>query len=160
MKLNAALAKSLLMAASIGMVVPMLGQTATKPVQPAPASGKPEKKPEIEGLEFPRAAGGFIGVTVDGTRFVMKFYDAEKKPVPGDVARATARWNPLNKIGEVRSVLNPDDAGKSLVSTPVVRPPLVFKVYFTLLDAEGKALDSFVADLRNLNAPKDQPDGG
>jgi len=155
MKLNAALAKSLLMAASIGMVVPLVAQTYTKTVKPAPAPAPIEKPAEIDGLEIPRATGGFIGVTVDGARLVVKFYDADKKPVAINVARASARWSPVNKVGEVRSVLNPGADGQSLVSTPVVLPPLVFRVYLTLLDAEGNALDSVVADLRKLDAPKE-----
>ncbi len=154
MKLNAALAKSLLMAASIGMVVPLIAQTSTKPAAPAPAPAPVEKPATIEGIELPRSSGGFIGVTLDGVRLVVKFYDAEKKPVASDVARATARWNPINKVGEIRSVLNPDADGKSLVSTPVLQPPHVFKVYLTLLDAEGNAVESFVADLRKLNESK------
>jgi hypothetical protein len=151
MKLNAALAKSLLMAASIGMVVPLIAQTYTKPVKPAPAPAPVEKPAEIAGLEIPRAAGGFIGVTVEGVRLVVKFYDADKKPVAVDVARATARWNPINKTGEVRSVLNPSSDGQSLGSTPVLQPPHVFKVYLTLLNAKGDAVESFVADLRKLH---------
>lgn len=152
MKLNAALAKSLLMAASIGMVVPLVAQTS-KPAKPAPAPTEAPAK--IEGLEFPRPKGGFLGLTVEGPRLVLKFYDADKKPAAVDVARAAAHWDPVNKISQVRTVLNPGSDGKALVSPYVVQPPLVFKVYLTLLDADGNAVESIVADLRKLNEPKE-----
>ena len=153
MKLNAALAKSLLMAASIGIVVPLTAQTSTKPVKPAPAPA--EEPATIPGIELPRKKGGFLGLTVEGPSLVLKFYDKDKKPAAPDVARASARWNPVNKTGEVRAVLNPGADAKFLVSPSVVQPPLVFKVYLTLLDAEGNAVESVVADLRKLNAPKE-----
>ena len=141
------------MVASIGMAVPVVAQTAPKPAKPAtPAPA--EEPATIEGVELARKNGGFLGLTVEGPRMVLKFYDTEKKPVDMDVARAAARWDPVTKSGDVRSVLNPGADGKSLVSTPVVQPPLVFKVYLTLLDANGVAVESFVADLRELNKPK------
>jgi hypothetical protein len=154
MKLNTAVAKSLLMAASIGMIVPLAAQTPPKPktTKPAPAPAKEEFK--IEGLEIARANGKFLGLTVEGTRLVVKFYDKEKKPAAVDVARAAARWNPVNKKGEERSILNPNDAKTALVSTPDVKPPLVFKVYLTLLDGQGNAVESIIADLR-LMKPSD-----
>lgn len=157
MKLNTAVAKSLLMVASIVMIGSLAAQTAPKIVKPAPAPVVPapaEEPAVIEGLEIARQGGGYLGITVDGVRLVMKFYDAEKKPAPVNVARASARWDPVNKTGEVRSVLNAGPDGQSLVSTPVLKPPFVFKVYLTLLDADGNAVESAVADLRLLNAPK------
>jgi hypothetical protein len=163
MNLNSALAKSLLMAASVGMVVPMFAQTTPKPVAPAapakPAPSKPaapkEEPATIEGLELPRKAGGFVGVTIDGVRLVVKFYDAEKKPVAADVARAVARWNPVNKTGEVRSVLNPAGDGTSLVSTPVLQPPHVFNVYLTLIAQDGTAVETYVVNLREATKAKE-----
>lgn len=152
MKLPAAFIKSLLMAASIGMVVPLAAQTAPKPTpKPAVPAEEPAK---VVGIEVARKNGGFLGVAVEGVRMVIRFYDKDKKPARVDVARAAARWNPLNKTGDERSVLNPDGDGLTLVSTPVVRAPLVFKVYLTLLDAEGAAVESVVVDMRELGGAK------
>lgn len=154
MTFNTAVAKSLLMAASIGMVVPLVAQTPYKPAKPAKA---PVEEPaKIDGIEIPRQNGGFVGLTVDGVRLVLKFYDADKKPVALDVARAAARWTPINRKGEVRTVLNPDETGKALVSPPVALPPLVFTAYITLLDEHDKTVEFFNADLRKLNAPKEE----
>ncbi|MBC8040686.1 MAG: hypothetical protein H7Y06_09100 [Opitutaceae bacterium] len=153
MKLNTAVAKSLLMAASIGMIVPLAAQTTPKPKTTKPAPAPTEEPAKIEGLEITRANGTFLGLTVEGPRLVLKFYDKDKKPAPIDIARAAARWEPLNKPGDERSMMNPNEANTALTSTPVVKPPLVFKVYITLLDAEGKAVESIIADLRQLNHP-------
>jgi hypothetical protein len=154
MKLNTAVAKSLLMAASIGMVVPLAAQTLPKPKSKSgPAAPMVEEQPEIIGIEIARKTGGFIGVNVEGIRMVIRFYDGEKKQIPVDVARASARWKPVNRIKEERTVLNPDADGSTLVSTPVVKPPLVFIVYLTLLDTEGNAVESMPVDIRRLDAP-------
>ncbi|MDF3055907.1 MAG: hypothetical protein K0R17_122 [Rariglobus sp.] len=154
MKLNSALAKSLLMAASIGMIVPMAAQTAPKPAKPAPAPAPTEEPAKVEGLELPRKNGGFLGLTINGAQMTLKFYDAEKKSVAVDVARAAARWDPVNKATDVRTVLNPSADGQSLVSPSVVQPPLVFKVYLTLIAADGTAVESIIADLRELEKAK------
>lgn len=156
MKFNSALTKSLLMAASIGMIVPSAAQTLPKPATPAKPSTVPteEEPAKIDGLEIARKAGGFIGVEIEGVRLVVKFYDADKKPIEANVARAAARWNPVNKTGEVRSVLNLAGDGKSLVSTPVLQPPHVFNVYLTLIAEDGTAVETFVVNLREVATPK------
>ncbi len=156
MKINAALAKSLLLAASVGMVVPLLAAPPTKPAptkpvpaKPAPAKqgeiAKPEgEKPEatIPGVSAPRAKGGFIGVEVGDSGFKLSFYDKDKKPVDCDVARASVRWNPSYKHGEEHRVLNPSGDGKTLVST-TVRPPYNFLFFLTLIGENGDAVESF-----------------
>jgi hypothetical protein len=157
MKFNPAVAKSLLMAASIGMVVPLVAQTAPKPSKPTvPAKPAPDEPPaKIDGITLPRGGGGFLGLTVEGARMVLKFYDADKKPVTADLSRVAARWTPVNRKGEERSMLNPDETGRALVSTPVVRPPLVFRVYLTLFDASGAVQENMTADLRELDGAKE-----
>jgi hypothetical protein len=154
MKLNAALAKSLLMAASIGMVVPLIAQTPSKkeapkpgPARPAPAPAE-EVEPVIPGTVIARADGGFLSLTLEGIHFKLSFYDAKKKPVEADAIRAIARWDPVNKAGEERSILNPAEQGKALKGNVPVRPPYVFKVYLSLIGAEDKVVESHVADFR------------
>lgn len=158
MKYPAALTKSLLMAASIGMVVPVVAQTAPKPPQPAkptkPVTPAPEEEPKVDGFEIKRPGGGFLGVKAEGLRLVVKFYDEDKKPTePAKVSRASARWNPVNKTGEERTVLNME--GGVLASPAVLRPPYTFRVFLTLLDENGTALESHVIDARQLGAAKE-----
>lgn len=171
MKLNAALAKTLLMAASIGVVVPVLAQTpaqpkttpapktpapkAAQPKDKAPAKARPpEKDPEpepvIPGITIQRhSGGGFLGIALEGNKFKLSFYDAKKKPVAIDMGRANLRWNPVNKSGSEYLVLNPAPDNLSLFSERIVQRPHLFKLYITLLPmTEGGATESYVVDFR------------
>jgi hypothetical protein len=152
MKLNAALAKSLLMAASMGMVVPVLAQTAPKKNSPPSDAPNPapaeEPEPQLPGSVIAREDGGFLSLTVEDNHFKLTFYNAKKKPVSADAIRALLRWNPVNKSGDERSILNPTGDDTSLQGTTIVRPPFVFKVYITLIGADGKTLETHVVDFR------------
>ena len=149
MKINAALAKTLLLVASTGMVMPML---AKPPAKTAPAPAKQEEtakvegeeaEPTIPGVSVKRAKGGYIGIAIDSNGVVLSFYDEKKKPVDCDVAQATVRWKPKSTIAEERRILNPSGDGKTLTSTTAVRPPFNFKLYLTLLSADGQVAESF-----------------
>ncbi len=168
MKINAALARTLLMAASIGMVVPIQAQTSPKtkpgttPKQQSPAVAAEGKKkeadkaapeatepePVIAGSTIARADGTFLGLSVEGGNFKLSFFDAKKKPVQANVARATAMWDPVTKAGKERVVLNPVGDGTALSGPKQVRPPFVFKVYLTLLTEAGEVVESHVVDFR------------
>ena len=162
MKLNAALAKSLLMAASIGMVVPISAQTAGPRGRgdkvKTPTSGQPSGSAEtaengeaevtLPGIVIPRANGTFMALTLEDGKYNLAFYDAEKKPMAPDVARATARWNRVNKTGDERTVLNPGADGMTLQGARFVQPPHVFKLFLTLLDEDGGSVESHVVDFR------------
>ncbi len=101
-----------------------------------PEVKKPEPEPKIEGYTIARANGTFLGLTVVEGRFHLKFYDKKKKPMKPDVDRALARWNSPQVTGQSRTVLNPIDAN-TLGGTTVIRGPLTFNVYLTLLKNEG-----------------------
>lgn len=122
---------------------------APKPSAPAekPAAKAEEKEPVIEGYEIARASGGYLGLEVVGGNFRLSFYDEKKKPVPPDVARATTRWNPPQKLGSAFGVLNPSADGKTLVGNKFVQPPLNFIVFLTLLNAKGEAVESHPVNL-------------
>lgn len=144
MKINASLAKSLLWVASFGLTLPVLAKPAVKPVR-APAKQEEiakEAEPVIPGVVAERKNGGFIGVEIADGGFKLSFYDAKKKQIPCDVARATARWNPINKKGDERRVLNPSGDGKTLTCVRV-QPPYNFKLFITLLSEDGEAVESF-----------------
>ncbi len=165
MKLNPGLAKSLLMAASIGMVVPILAQSPApaksgKASAPAPKSParretpaaeetKPEEAPAIKGVEVARPEGrGFLGIELEDGKFKLSFYDAEKKPMKPDVARAVVRWNPVNKIKDERIVLNPTE-GDVLRGAQFVQAPHVFNPFFlVLLDDKGETVESHRLNLK------------
>lgn len=110
---------------------------------------------QIVGVELKRGDGTFMGLAVEGNSLTLRFYDEEKQLIDPPIARATAWWKPRNKSGRERVVLNA--AGTSLKSPPRVRPPLVFSVMLTLLDANGKAAGSHrfnLADLQKAETAK------
>lgn len=107
----------------------------------APKKGEAAKKAEpakIEGIEVSRGAAGFMGVQMVGSTFKISFYDAKRKPIAADVARALLRWDPKNKVGSERVVLNRAEDGMSLTSPKNIRPPYLFKLYITLLKTAGE----------------------
>lgn len=101
----------------------------------APKAAEPAK---IEGIEVARGAAGFLGVAMVGNTFKITFYDAKKKPISADVARAVLRWDPKYKVGSERVVLNRTEDGKALASSRNIRPPHVFKLYITLIKDAGE----------------------
>jgi hypothetical protein len=120
---------------------------------PGKAAGKEEEKPKIDGQEVARAGGGYLGVQIANGSFKINFYDGEKKPVAPNVARALLRWDPKNKLGQERLVLNPSGPN-SLVGNKPVKPPYTFKLFIVLIkdaageSAENPAGESYVIDFR------------
>ena len=114
-------------------------KAAAKPAAPAP---------KIEGIAVSRTNGTWLGLAVEGSNFKLRFYDKDKKAVKPDAARATARWSPIGKTGEQRVVLNPD--GDLLTAPQFVSPPLIFRVFITLLSNDDKVLETFSVDLHDL----------
>ena len=113
----------------------------TKPITPA-APAKPGAKAKVEvkkeaesvipGQIIPRANGTFLGLEIDGGNFKLSFYDAKKKPMSPDVARAAARWPNSRHAdqGPNRTVLNPN--GNALVGNKNVQPPFSFTVFISV----------------------------
>ena len=159
MKPIACMLKTLVLASSLGIAVPLLAEDTTalpsksavvnKNAPPASGPKKPakvEEEPVIPGIVIPRTNGGYLGLTLENSNFKLSFYDAKKKPDTVDVARATARWPVHYKTTEERTVLNPTPDNLALIANKFVRPPYVFKLYLTLLKGEeGTAEDSAAA---------------
>ena len=163
---NACLIKTLLLAASLGIAAPMLAQDAAAASPPKSVTTKktdankntpatpgaqkpaaPEPEPQIPGITIPRAKGGFLGILVENGNFKLSFYDDKRKPAQVDVARATARWPVKYRLGDERTVLNPNAEGTALTSPKYVRPPYAFKLYLSLFAAGSEqAAESYVID--------------
>ncbi|HUL53802.1 MAG TPA: hypothetical protein VLT83_10385 [Opitutaceae bacterium] len=156
MKPNACLLKPALLAALLGVAGPLLAGSAT--AVPPPKSGlrtstdtakKPEEEGKIAGLAVARPSGGFLGILVEDGKFKISFYDAKKKPVAVDVARATARWPVRYKVFDERTVLNPTADGLALTSPEFVRPPYNFKLYlFLFVAGSDEAAEHYVVDFK------------
>ena len=89
------------------------------------------------GKNLERQNGGWINVQTAGAQMIVKFFDAEKKPVAPDVERATVRFRYAAKSEIKRTVLNRE--GDTLVSPGNVRPPHNFLVTLTLLRGDDVA---------------------
>ena len=125
------------------------------PAETPPTTGAEEKT--VPGVKLARPGGGFLGLEVVNQQFRLGFYDEHGEPQPPDVARAAVRWSTVGKVGDERSVLNPEEGSRYLTAPRIVRPPYVFKVYLTLLDEEGQAVESHVADLRDRGGQVEAP---
>lgn len=114
--------------------------TAAESPAPRAAVPKPTAAPQKLEYELPktgvniaRTAGGWLNADVSGTRFVVKFFDKEKKPAPPDVERGFARFNYAAKNDE-RAPLHRE--GDTLVTPATVRPPHNFQVILSLFTGE------------------------
>lgn len=100
------------------------------------------------GVNLERQNGGWINVQTSEAKMVVRFFDAEKKPISPDVMRATARFRYATKSDIARTVLNRE--GDALVSPNNVRPPHNFFVTLTLLHGgDGSA----ATEVFNLKFP-------
>lgn len=141
----------------------LLGLTLlwTLPVAPILADDDDgEEEPTIEGVVVERGDGeGYLGLTIDGNSFVLRFYDDEKFPEEPDATRATARWKVPGRSGRNHAVLNL--ARNALVSPALARPPFIYRVYISLLPEEddvGGEVEGYYFDLKELDA--EAPAGG
>lgn len=101
-------------------------------------------------MAIARKDGRWFGLAVEGGHFMLRFYDKDKKPEKQpEAARVTARWSPVNKAGDQRAVLNPGGDRLAYTAPQFVSPPLTFRVYLTLLDADGKAIETLSADMKD-----------
>jgi hypothetical protein len=112
------------------------------------AKTKADELPK-SGVNIARQKGDWLNVEASGARFVVKFFDAEKKPVAPDVERATARFRYAAKSDVNRGVLNRE--GEALVSPGNVRPPHNFLVTLTLL--RGEAESAAATEVYNFKYP-------
>ncbi len=143
MILNASLAKSLLMAAAVGMVTPVHTRLRAE-------SAEQEESREVPGVKVARAKGGFLALAVENGVWVARFLDETKKEATPDASAVVVRWNPVGTVTEQRAFLKPTGEGSAMSGSTRVRPPLNFKAYVTLLGPEEQALESLVVDVRGL----------
>jgi hypothetical protein len=160
MKTTAVVARSLLVAVAFGLVVPGFAQygssakarakgTDDTSGNPAEPTKDDDKEGKIVGVEIARANGNFLGLSIEGGGFKLAFYNAKKKPMAVDVATGVARWQPSSKKGNELAPLSPSGEGKALASSKFVQPPRIFKVYLTLFNAAGDAVENYTVDYKD-----------
>lgn len=116
------------------------------PVKPAPKA----EAPPIPGTVVTRANAGFLGLTIEGGNFVMRFYDADRMPVAPDVGSAVLRWSVRYQPNDERTLLQPNADDTALTSQKAIRPPHNFKLFVALLAPEGAPAinETYVVDFR------------
>ncbi len=122
-----------------------VGKPAVKPTdkkKPADKEGK------IDGIAVARPNGTWLGLNAKGGVFCLSFFDSRKKPLEGDAMRATARWQSPKFKNQQNDILNLSSDKKALYGSKAVVPPRNFKVYLTLLDQSGQAMENYVVDYR------------
>jgi hypothetical protein len=150
MKSNTSLMRVLRLAVLIGAAVCLradVGSPVAAPAAPA-APGAKQVERTIPGIAIPRKGkDGFLGLVLENSCFKLSFYDKDKKPIPADVTRATARWMGHHSIYDERAVLNASSDGMALTSTKFVQGPFTFKVFLTLLtEGNDAASENYVVD--------------
>ncbi|MDD2765485.1 MAG: hypothetical protein PHE83_16105 [Opitutaceae bacterium] len=99
------------------------------------SEAKPASELPDTGKNVPRAGGGRLNVEAVNTRLVIKFFDADKKPVPPDADRGVVRFRYTSKRDEY-AVLNRED-DTLVTSARKVRPSHNFLVLLSLFAGEG-----------------------
>jgi len=135
----------------------MFAQTPANKDSPPKAATKavaPEKKKEepmghVDGMELTRPGGGFLGLEIKNSNFVLSFYNAKRKKIAPDVTRATMRWPVKYQPTDERTVLNAGGDGTSLTSGKTVKPPHSFKVFMALfVEGNDTAVETYNLDYR------------
>jgi len=153
MKPNRSLMRTLLIVVLVGVTIPLWAESVqpagTKtPVAGKAAPAKDAEQPKIPGIVIAREKGGFLGLVIENSNFKLSFYDEKRKPVPSDVARATARWAGHHSIYDERAVLNLSPDRMALTSSKFVQPPYTFKLYLALIaEDDNAAVESHTVDV-------------
>jgi hypothetical protein len=126
------------------------GQKGASPTKQTTKEKEPKKEePKIEGTVLNRPDGTFLGLTLQDGKYKLAFYDKEKKPMPVNVLRATARWPNPHGPGQNRTVLNPAGDGTYLLGAHFVRGPHNFRLFLTLVAQENaEAGETYSLDFR------------
>jgi hypothetical protein len=130
----------------MGLLFPVVVIAAEPAAKAAPAGKTAPKKEQVyelpkTGKNLQRGSAGWLNVEASGTRLIVKFYDAKKKPLAPDVERGFARFQFASKNPE-RAPLHLE--GTTLVSTATVRPPHNFLVILNLFrSGEAESGESY-----------------
>jgi hypothetical protein len=130
---------ALVLLASLLAVAPAAAQTAPAAPKPEKPKAAAEAPPEpIDGQEFTRADGTFLGIKLQGVQLKVTFYDKKKEKVAADAVRIAARWNDTKPR---KTILLPADAS-TLLSPPVVKAPYSYRIFLVLIGAEDRELET------------------
>lgn len=104
-----------------------------------------EEEPQLEGVVVERKSGGFMTLTMDGKKLVLRFFDAKKKPVAADVRGGFVRFLFGNRSPERRPLV-PTGDGMGLTHGEPLRTPHIFSAHITLRHGEGEDEDDIASE--------------
>ncbi|HLP09435.1 MAG TPA: hypothetical protein VK178_14830 [Opitutaceae bacterium] len=138
------------LATSVTIAAPKpTAKPAAQPAEQAAAGDVLDEK-NLAGILITRANGGFLNLKVDGGKFVMAFYDKDKKAVAPDVTKATVRYRKFKT--DQRFFLAGGADGKTLSSPLPVDRPYVFNTVHIVLfdDNEETPAETYVKNFRQF----------
>ncbi|MFT3829441.1 MAG: hypothetical protein QM691_07000 [Opitutaceae bacterium] len=138
------------LATSVATAAPKPATAPATPPAAQPAAAETLDEKNLAGILIARTNGGFINLKVDGGKFVMAFYDKDKKAVAPDVTQATVRYRKFK--ADQRFLLSGGADGKTLASPlPVDRPYVFNTVRIVLFDKnEDTPAETYVKNFRQF----------
>jgi hypothetical protein len=111
------------------------------------ANAAEEKEGKIAGTPIKRADGGWLGLELKDSNFILTFYNEKKKPVAADRPSAVVWWSVHYQPNAERTELTPADNPAVLASSYVVKEPHVLKLHMTLLKTGTTEVETYVVDV-------------
>jgi hypothetical protein len=141
---------------------PAAGSKPTAGAKPAtaPAAPKPvEKEEPIVGALLDRPGGGFLNLKVEGGNFQVRFLDAKKKPVDGELQRGLIRFR--KGLTNFKYALSAAADGKTMHCPQAVKNPYLFKLSLVLYRADSdEPAETYSLLFRQLTPGDDQTISG
>jgi hypothetical protein len=133
--------KRILILAFVGLLLTGAG-AAPAPDTPPDA----DKVGTISGIPVKRPQGGWLGVELKDSCFVLTFYDEKKKPVAADRSSAVFRWPVHYQPNSERTELVPTGDPAVFASQYAVKAPYTFKLFITLLTDGSTDVETYTID--------------
>jgi hypothetical protein len=110
------------------------------------ANADTEKEGTISGTPIQRPQGGWLGIELKDSSFVLTFYNAKKNPIPADKSSAVLRWAVHYQPNDERTSLMPTGDPAVFASPYSVKPPHTFILHITLLSDTKDKVETYDID--------------
>lgn len=124
--------------AVLALFAPVVSPAQTASVAPDASAAEKEEAPKIPGVEIARPGGGFLGLRTEGVTLRVTFYDKDKKKIPADAVRISARW----RDGKPRLAVLVPSAPDTLSSPGVFQRPFNYLVFLTVIGPDDAVIES------------------
>ena len=111
------------------------------------ASAADDKEGTIQGIPIKRSQGGWLGLELKDSNFILTFYNDKKKPVAADRPSAVVWWSVHYQPNAERTELTAGGSPSVLASSYVVKEPHTYKLHMTLLETGTSDVETYVVDV-------------